>query len=89
MKGGRYVYVDDDGYQRGSTALETGAKGALLGLGIGALTGNAGRGAAIGALTGYGGRSLGLFGGRKSRKVKKSRKMKSRRRSPKRKSLRR
>ena len=86
---GRYVYVEDDGYgsPRGS-ALETGAKGALLGLGIGALTGNAGRGAAIGAVSGYGGRALGLFGG-KSRKVRKSRKRKSPRRSPKRKSLRR
>jgi hypothetical protein len=82
------MYVDDDGYQRRGSALETGAKGALLGLGIGALTGNAGRGAAIGAISGYGGRALGLFGG-KSRKVRKSRKRKSPRRSPKRKSLRR
>jgi hypothetical protein len=39
------------------------AKGALIGLGIGALTGNAGRGAGIGALTGA---ATGLFGGEKS-----------------------
>jgi len=59
------------------------ATGALYGLGIGALTGNAGRGAGIGALVGLSGiagrRGLGLpgfSGGKKSRKSR-SRKMKT------------
>jgi hypothetical protein len=57
------------------------AKGALIGLGIGALTGNAGRGAGIGALTGA---ATGLFGGDKSlkggaRSRSRSRKTKKRR----------
>jgi hypothetical protein len=47
---------------RSRKVFRNAATGALLGLGIGALTGNAGRGAGIGALTGA---ATGLFGGEK------------------------
>jgi hypothetical protein len=52
------------GYEQDQTGrvLTRTAKGALLGLGIGALTGNAGRGAGVGALVGASGI---LFGGKK------------------------
>ena len=70
--------------------LQRAGTGALIGLGIGALTGNAGRGAGIGALAGA---ASGLFGGKKvlkgwkKSKSKKSKRMKKKR-SPRKKSLR-
>ena len=56
------------GYEQDQTGrvLTRTAQGALLGLGIGALTGNAGRGAGIGALVGASG--LVIRGGRKRSK---------------------
>lgn len=72
-------------YKRQSNPLQNAAVGSLYGLGIGALTGNAGRGAAIGALSGLAlggvGRDIGLpgFSGGKSRKRVSRRKTPSRR----------
>ena len=63
----------------GDRVFKRAAQGALLGLGIGALTGNVGRGAGYGALAGTGAGLLG-FGGGKSRRRSKSRSRKSRRR---------
>ena len=67
---------------RTQKVIQRAATGALLGLGIGALTGNAGRGAGIGAIAGA---ASGLFGGEKGKldleggapkKLKKSKKSK-------------
>lgn len=72
------------GYEQPRSRLNAAANSALFGLGIGALTGNAGRGAAIGAITGaaFPGIAPKFFGGKK-RKTK-SRKMKKSRKTPKR-----
>jgi hypothetical protein len=72
---GQY-YPDNN---NGDRVFKRAAQGALLGLGVGALTGNIGRGAGYGALAGTGAGLLGLGGG-KSRRRSKSRSRKSRRR---------
>jgi hypothetical protein len=71
----------------GDRVLKRAAQGALLGLGVGALTGNVGRGAGYGALAGTGAGLLGFGGG--SRRRSKSRSRKSRRRLGRRKKSRR
>lgn len=71
----------------GDRVFKRAAQGALLGLGVGALTGNVGRGAGYGALAGTGAGLLGFGGG--SRRRSKSRSRKSRRRLGKRKKSRR
>ena len=61
----------------GDRVLKRAAQGALLGLGVGALTGNIGKGAGYGALAGTGAGLLG-FGGGKSRRRSRSRKSRRR-----------